>query len=99
MEGEGPANGRQRADTLFHRAHASPARSRDQSTLQPLIMKFRDLTRTGWFQRAAGGIAAEFLRVVWWTNRFAIDPPDIYERIAPDMPVIVAFWHGQHFMM
>jgi lysophospholipid acyltransferase (LPLAT)-like uncharacterized protein len=33
------------------------------------------------------------------TNRFTYDPPDIYERVEPDMPVIVAFWHGQHFMM
>lgn len=46
-----------------------------------------------------GVTAAEFLRLVWATNRFTYDPPDIYERIEPDMPVIVAFWHGQHLMM
>jgi lysophospholipid acyltransferase (LPLAT)-like uncharacterized protein len=62
-------------------------------------MRLRDLTRTAWFQRAAGFIAAEFLRMVWLTNRFSVDPPDVYERIEPDMPLIVAFWHGQHFMM
>jgi lysophospholipid acyltransferase (LPLAT)-like uncharacterized protein len=62
-------------------------------------MRLRDLTRTGWFQRAAGFTAAEFLRLVWLTNRFALDPPDLYERVEPDMPVIVAFWHGQHFLM
>jgi len=63
------------------------------------MMRLRDLTRTGWFQRAAGFTAAEFLRLVWWTNRFTLDPPDLYERFVPQMPCIVAFWHGQHFMM
>lgn len=50
-------------------------------------------------QHLAGFTAAEFLRLVWWTNRFTLDPPEIYKQIEPDMPVIVAFWHGQHFMM
>ena len=62
-------------------------------------MQLRDLTRTGWFQRAAGFAAAEFLRLVWLTNRFKLDPPDLYERAEPDMPLIIAFWHGEHFMM
>jgi lysophospholipid acyltransferase (LPLAT)-like uncharacterized protein len=62
-------------------------------------MRLRDLTRTGWFQRAAGFTAAEFLRLVWLTNRFKLDPPDLYERAEPDMPLIIAFWHGEHFMM
>ena len=59
----------------------------------------RNLGRARWVQYAAGFAAAEFLRLVWWTNRFTIDPPDIYKTIEPDMPVIIAFWHGQHFMM
>jgi lysophospholipid acyltransferase (LPLAT)-like uncharacterized protein len=59
----------------------------------------RKLGRTRWLQHAAGFTAAEFLRLVYLTNRFTLDPPDIYQRIEPDMPVIIAFWHGQHFMM
>jgi lysophospholipid acyltransferase (LPLAT)-like uncharacterized protein len=58
----------------------------------------RDLLRSGWFQRAIGFVAAEFLRLVWLTNRFSFDPPDVYEIVEPQMPVILAFWHGQHFM-
>ena len=27
-----------------------------------------------------------------------MEPADIYERIEPELPVIFAFWHGQHFM-
>ena len=64
-----------------------------------MTFSLRKLSRTSWVQQTAGFIAAEFLRLVWWTNRFTYDPPDVYQRIEPDMPVIVAFWHGQHFMM
>lgn len=59
----------------------------------------RKLTKSTGVQYAAGFAAAAFLRLVWWTNKFTADPPDVYERLEPDMPVIVTFWHGQHFMM
>jgi lysophospholipid acyltransferase (LPLAT)-like uncharacterized protein len=59
----------------------------------------RTLPKKVWVQRSAGFLAAEFLRLVWLTNKFTIDPPDIYERVEPDMPIIMTFWHGQHFMM
>ena len=59
----------------------------------------RKLPKQVWFQRSAGFLAAEFLRLVWLTNKFTIDPPDIYERVEPDLPLIMTFWHGQHFMM
>ena len=50
-------------------------------------------------QRAIGVAAAEYLRLVWHTCEFGIDPADIYTRVRPDLPAIVAMWHGQHFMM
>src|SRR4029077_18891491 len=51
------------------------------------------------FQKATGIVAAEYLRLVWNTNRFVIKPEGIYERVARDAPVIIAMWHGQHFLM
>jgi lysophospholipid acyltransferase (LPLAT)-like uncharacterized protein len=54
--------------------------------------------RGSWVQRAAGFLAAEFLRLVWLTNRFSFDPPDVHDIVEPQMPAIFAFWHGQHFM-
>ncbi len=48
--------------------------------------------------RTIGTLAAEYLRLVWRTNRCVIEPADFYERIAPDLPIIAAMWHGQHFM-
>ena len=50
-------------------------------------------------QRAVGVTAAELLRFVWLTNRFSFDPPNVYRHVEPDIPVIIAFWHGQHLMM
>jgi lysophospholipid acyltransferase (LPLAT)-like uncharacterized protein len=52
-----------------------------------------------WLQKSIGLLAAEYLRLVWKTCSFAIDPPDFYSRVLVDVPVIVAMWHGQHFMM
>ena len=43
--------------------------------------------------------AAHFLRLVWKTTRFNIEPADAYERIPKHAPIILAFWHGQHFLM
>jgi len=58
----------------------------------------RNTLRSGWFQRVVGFLAAEFLRLVWLTNRFSYDPPNVYEIVEPNMPAIFAFWHGQHLM-
>jgi lysophospholipid acyltransferase (LPLAT)-like uncharacterized protein len=58
----------------------------------------RNLLRNSWVQRAVGFLAAEYLRLVWLTNKFSYDPPNVYELVEPAMPAILAFWHGQHFM-
>jgi lysophospholipid acyltransferase (LPLAT)-like uncharacterized protein len=62
------------------------------------MKSLRRLLTVPWVQKSAGLIGAEYLRLVWKTNRVSIDPPDIYTRVAPDLPAIVAMWHGQHFM-
>ena len=58
----------------------------------------RNILRSGWFQRAVGFLAAEYLRLVWKTNRFIMDPPHVYDMVEPRLPAIFVFWHGQHFM-
>lgn len=50
-------------------------------------------------QRFVGFLAAEYLRLVWLTNRLTIEPANLYETVEPQQPVIVAMWHGQHFMV
>jgi lysophospholipid acyltransferase (LPLAT)-like uncharacterized protein len=58
----------------------------------------RNVLRSSWVQRAVGFLAAEWLRLVWLTNRFSFEPTDVYELVEPQQPAIFAFWHGQHFM-
>ena len=58
----------------------------------------RNVLRSRWVQLALGFLAAEFLRLVWLTNKFEFEPADVYERAEPHQPLIFAFWHGQHFM-
>src|SRR5258708_1526094 len=50
-------------------------------------------------QMTVGIMASEYLRLVWNTPSFTIEPKDIYDHIARDAPVIIAMWHGQHFLM
>jgi lysophospholipid acyltransferase (LPLAT)-like uncharacterized protein len=58
----------------------------------------RDVLRGSWVQRAVGVLAAEYLRLVWLTNKFSFDPLDVYDIVEPAQPAIFAFWHGQHFL-
>lgn len=58
----------------------------------------RWLKKKRWLQKTIGVLAAEYLRLVWKTSRFTIEPVDIYERAEPEQPLIIAMWHGQHFM-
>lgn len=55
-------------------------------------------TTAPWAQRAIGAAACNYLRLVWNTSRFVFEPADLYDRVRPNLPVIVAVWHGQHFM-
>jgi lysophospholipid acyltransferase (LPLAT)-like uncharacterized protein len=63
-------------------------------------MKFaRRLTQKRWVQKTIGVAAAEYLRLVWMTSRFTMEPADPYRLYERDQPVILAMWHGQHFML
>jgi lysophospholipid acyltransferase (LPLAT)-like uncharacterized protein len=58
----------------------------------------RNALRASWFQHVVGFLAAEFLRLVWTTNKFTFEPDGVYDIVEPQMPAIFAFWHGQHFL-
>jgi lysophospholipid acyltransferase (LPLAT)-like uncharacterized protein len=63
------------------------------------MISSRRIARSPAVQRLIGRLAAEYLRLVWFTNRLTIEPADLYETVEPDQPLIVAMWHGQHFMV
>jgi hypothetical protein len=62
------------------------------------MLSSRRLARARWVQKTIGILAAEYLRFVNLTSRTVTIPGDIYERAGADLPVIIAMWHGQHFM-
>jgi lysophospholipid acyltransferase (LPLAT)-like uncharacterized protein len=50
-------------------------------------------------QETLGLLLAAYIGLVRRTNRFTFAPPDLDEAIAGQTPLIVAMWHGQHFMI
>lgn len=52
-----------------------------------------------WLQKAAGVAIAEYIRLVWNTGRFVIEPEDFHERFKAEQPIIAAMWHGQHMLI
>src|SRR5580704_4641851 len=63
------------------------------------MVSLRRVARSVAVQKAIGFQAAQYLRLVWYTSRLTIEPADLYEAVAPELPIIVAMWHGQHFMV
>lgn len=59
----------------------------------------KSLGRSKHVQRLLGWVLGTYLIAVHRTSRFVLEPADAYERIDRQMPIIVAMWHGQHFMM
>jgi len=59
---------------------------------------WRHIGRQQWAKTTVGVAAAEYLRFVGMTSRFILEPEDIYQRGEADMPIILAFWHGQHLI-
>jgi lysophospholipid acyltransferase (LPLAT)-like uncharacterized protein len=63
------------------------------------MLSSRRIAQSPGAQQFIGLLAAEYLRLVWFTSRLTIEPEDLYKAVEPQQPVIVAMWHGQHFMV
>jgi lysophospholipid acyltransferase (LPLAT)-like uncharacterized protein len=59
---------------------------------------WRRIGRQRWAKVAIGVTAAKYVRFVDKTISLTVEPADAYERAEADMPVIIAFWHGQHLL-
>jgi lysophospholipid acyltransferase (LPLAT)-like uncharacterized protein len=57
------------------------------------------LGRTKFVQETLGYFLASYIRLVQRTNRFVVEPADLDAAISGHTPLIVAMWHGQHFMI
>ena len=62
------------------------------------MLSWKRLGRQRWVQVSAGVLAAEYLRFAFKTTRFVIEPADSYASVDASMPIIMAMWHGQHFL-
>jgi lysophospholipid acyltransferase (LPLAT)-like uncharacterized protein len=51
-----------------------------------------------WARKAVALAGAEYLRFVFRTNRPVVPPQELYALADRDLPVILAMWHGQHFL-
>lgn len=60
---------------------------------------FKRAGRTPFVQGLVGALAVAWLRIVRRTNRFVLEPADFPELARRDEPLILAMWHGQHFMV
>ena len=63
-----------------------------------MVVVRRLLKEKAWARKAIGIVAAEYLRLVWMTSRFVMEPADPYRMYETDQPVIIGLWHGQHFL-
>lgn len=59
----------------------------------------RRLKNKPWVQKTIGILAAEYLRLVWTTSRFTMEPAEPHRLYEAQQPVIIAMWHGQHFLL
>jgi lysophospholipid acyltransferase (LPLAT)-like uncharacterized protein len=57
---------------------------------------FKRIVTTPAFQEAVAAIGASYLRLVWLTNRVTLEPENVYD--TAELPLIIAMWHGQHFL-
>jgi len=55
--------------------------------------------RSKFVQETLGGGLAGYLRLVGRSSRYVPPPVDPYPLLADCEPAILAFWHGQHFMI
>lgn len=59
---------------------------------------WRKLRTSAAFRTVLGNAVALYLRLVWKTSRVALEPADVYDWIDDKLPIILTFWHGQHFL-
>lgn len=59
----------------------------------------RLLAGNRFFTPVAARLAIWYLKLTFHTNKWVVEPEDIMDRVAPQLPAIAAVWHGQHIML
>jgi lysophospholipid acyltransferase (LPLAT)-like uncharacterized protein len=63
------------------------------------MVSLKRFTTSSVFQEIMGTLGAWYLRFVWFTSRPVVEPGAMTMYEMAEMPVIIAAWHGQHFLM
>ena len=59
----------------------------------------QDWLKSKAFTGTAGALIAAYIRFVRRTNTMTDDPPDFVLHNLPDLPLIIAMWHGQGMLL
>jgi lysophospholipid acyltransferase (LPLAT)-like uncharacterized protein len=62
------------------------------------VLWSRCIWRQRWAQKTVALAGAKYFGFVYRSNRPVVPPEDLYALARPDLPVILAMWHGQHFL-
>ncbi len=82
------------------KTHRPPAsRPIRQRTSQWLRRPGRFLSESPVFAAIVAKIAVWYLKLVYRTNKWTVEPLDVMDVVKPNLPVIAAVWHGQHVLL
>ena len=59
----------------------------------------RWISQNGIFAAVVAWIAVRYLKFVFRTNSWVVEPEDILDQVTPELPVVVSVWHGQHVLL
>jgi lysophospholipid acyltransferase (LPLAT)-like uncharacterized protein len=59
---------------------------------------WRRLRTSSIVRQSIGRTVGAYLKFAWKTQRHIIEPHDFYDWIDGETPIILTFWHGQHFL-
>jgi len=75
-----------------------PRRAR-RRTPQWLRRPGRMLSQSGFVAAVVARLAVWYLKLVFHTNRWVVEPADPIDIVRPLLPAIGAVWHGQHILL
>ncbi len=72
---------------------------RRSKTPQWLRRPGRFLSENQTFAAVCAWLAVRYLNLVYKTNKWVVEPENILDEVRPELPLIVAVWHGQHILL
>jgi lysophospholipid acyltransferase (LPLAT)-like uncharacterized protein len=78
---------------------AAPKRKMRRRTPDFLRRPGRWFAQNQTFAAVVSWILVYYLKFVFKTNKWKVEPENILEEVKPDLPVIVAVWHGQPVLL